>query len=314
MIHFFKNLFVRHLEKIIFLLLLFFLGGTLAHCTLSYIKMMRAAEPVVHLREISQSNVSLESPSQGEYETLVKLIQTIPDAPQEKNRNIFVRKAEEAFVKSDLEPQKTDTDHDGMPNEWEIRYGLDPANPSDAQTDLDRDNYSNLDEYIGGSDPADSNSFPGAIKLRIIKIYRRSIQVNFFGYIQLPDESYQVQINWAGRTFFLKVGQKIRGFTISEFTPSIELKYNAAIGAEQQTDSSFIKIQKANESPITLVIGKPSFEKEPYASIKDMITRKIYSVHAGSKIKGYKVLDITSSKVVISRNKKIYTLQHGVTE
>jgi hypothetical protein len=43
-----------------------------------------------------------------------------------------------------------DTDHDGMPDEWETRRGLDPRNPTDATADANRDGYSNVEEYING--------------------------------------------------------------------------------------------------------------------------------------------------------------------
>jgi pectate lyase len=46
-----------------------------------------------------------------------------------------------------------DSDHDGMPDEWEIRYGLNPNDPSDAAKDKDGDGYTNLEEYINGTNP-----------------------------------------------------------------------------------------------------------------------------------------------------------------
>ena len=48
-----------------------------------------------------------------------------------------------------------------MPDNWEIRYGLDPLNPSDAALDRDKDGYSNLEEYKAGTDPSDPGSNPG---------------------------------------------------------------------------------------------------------------------------------------------------------
>jgi hypothetical protein len=41
-----------------------------------------------------------------------------------------------------------DTDHDGMPDEWELAVCLDPNSPSDANTDRDGDGYTNIEEYI----------------------------------------------------------------------------------------------------------------------------------------------------------------------
>jgi hypothetical protein len=47
----------------------------------------------------------------------------------------------------------TDTDNDGIPDDWEAYYGLDPNNPTDANNDNDNDSIINLDEYINYTDP-----------------------------------------------------------------------------------------------------------------------------------------------------------------
>jgi hypothetical protein len=57
----------------------------------------------------------------------------------------------------------TDTDHDGMPDAWEIDHGLNPL-VNDAAGDLDGDGISNLAEYLNGTDPnnkADGAAMPG---------------------------------------------------------------------------------------------------------------------------------------------------------
>jgi len=41
-----------------------------------------------------------------------------------------------------------DSDHDGMPDAWEIEFGLNPSEPSDASADQDGDGYTNLEEYL----------------------------------------------------------------------------------------------------------------------------------------------------------------------
>ncbi len=46
-----------------------------------------------------------------------------------------------------------DLDGDGMPNEWEEMYNLNPTDPSDAQQDNDGDGFTNLEEYLNGTDP-----------------------------------------------------------------------------------------------------------------------------------------------------------------
>lgn len=46
-----------------------------------------------------------------------------------------------------------DSDNDGMPDAWEIKYGLNPNDPSDANGDLNGDGYTNIEKYINGIDP-----------------------------------------------------------------------------------------------------------------------------------------------------------------
>ena len=56
-----------------------------------------------------------------------------------------------------------DTDGDGLPDGWEEQYGLDPNDSTGddgASGDPDLDGYTNLQEYLGGSNPLDSNSTP----------------------------------------------------------------------------------------------------------------------------------------------------------
>lgn len=52
-----------------------------------------------------------------------------------------------------------DRDGDGMPNDWEITYGLNPDDPADALLDADSDNVTNLDEFIAGTNPQDPLSY-----------------------------------------------------------------------------------------------------------------------------------------------------------
>ena len=47
----------------------------------------------------------------------------------------------------------TDSDHDGMPDDWEIQYQLNPAEAGDGSTDVDGDNYTNVEEYLNGTSP-----------------------------------------------------------------------------------------------------------------------------------------------------------------
>src|SRR5207248_872736 len=51
-----------------------------------------------------------------------------------------------------------DTDHDGIPDYWELAHSLSYTDLADAQFDTDHDGRSNLQEYIANTDPRQANS------------------------------------------------------------------------------------------------------------------------------------------------------------
>lgn len=54
-------------------------------------------------------------------------------------------------------PAPSDTDHDGMPDEWEKEHDFKANDPSDGWLDADQDGYPNLEEYLNGADPRKSD-------------------------------------------------------------------------------------------------------------------------------------------------------------
>ncbi|WP_248927578.1 pectinesterase family protein [Paenibacillus hamazuiensis] len=46
------------------------------------------------------------------------------------------------------EPAPQDSDHDGMPDDWEAAHGLNPHDPADRNGDYNGDGYTNLEKYI----------------------------------------------------------------------------------------------------------------------------------------------------------------------
>jgi pectate lyase len=50
-------------------------------------------------------------------------------------------------------PAPLDSDHDGMPDDWETKHGLNPKDPADAAVARDKLGYTNLEHYLNGTDP-----------------------------------------------------------------------------------------------------------------------------------------------------------------
>ncbi|WP_309380814.1 type I secretion C-terminal target domain-containing protein [Cerasicoccus frondis] len=76
-----------------------------------------------------------------------------------------------------------DSDGDGMPDLWEMRYGLNPYYAGDAALDGDEDGWNNAAEFGKGSDPTSSNLTP--------QLLTSSIDVTLGGvsglYLQVQD-------------------------------------------------------------------------------------------------------------------------------
>lgn len=53
------------------------------------------------------------------------------------------------------QPAPPDSDADGMPDAWEETHGLNPNDASDTATDTDSDGYTNIEEYLNGTDPTE---------------------------------------------------------------------------------------------------------------------------------------------------------------
>ncbi len=50
-------------------------------------------------------------------------------------------------------PSSHDSDNDGIPDGWEIKYGLDPEDPNDINQDYNNNGLTNIEEYARGFDP-----------------------------------------------------------------------------------------------------------------------------------------------------------------
>lgn len=211
------------------------------------------------------------------------------------------------------EQSDVDKDKDEIPDYWENKYGFNPMDPGDAEGDKDEDGFSNLSEYISGTDPVDPESTPkskGIVsQFSVAAIFRKPVELKLMGYINLGD-GVTLQINWGGKTDFKKVNESIRGYKVLDFVKKV-VPVTKKEGLVTEVDQSYARIQKSLEEPIILEIKRIKVEKELYARIIDIKIQKKYDVHVGSAFAtDYKVLDITAKEVIIQdKDGEQYTLR-----
>jgi hypothetical protein len=86
----------------------------------------------------------------------------LSDIPQFKHRRLPIDSYKQGII-TDIRqvggyPEykgkpRVDSDNDGMPDEWEKAYGLNPNDAADAIKDMNGDGYTNIEKYINGISP-----------------------------------------------------------------------------------------------------------------------------------------------------------------
>ncbi len=80
-----------------------------------------------------------------------------------------------------------DSDHDGIPDVYEVAHGMNANDPADAALDFDGDGLSNLQEYLAGTDPNDSSNY---LRIVTVTIVGDDLQV---GFTSIAGKSYRVE-------------------------------------------------------------------------------------------------------------------------
>ena len=148
-----------------------------------------------------------------------------------------------------LESVNADSDGDGMPDEWERKYGLNPQDPADAGLDSDEDGFTNLQEFLDGTDPLDPKSHRDhATLLRVVKVEATPLPLVFKGLFMENKDGKQYAFRYRGASLRAKVGDKIAnvndkidsGFTLVAINEDAEEIENKATGMKTKRPTAVV--------------------------------------------------------------------------
>lgn len=201
-----------------------------------------------------------------------------------------------------LKAKTKDSDLDSMPDEWELKHGLNP-NADDTMQDADADGFTNLEEYQAGTNPRDAAAHPDyATKLRVIKIGRTPMPLSFQGVQRLStnDVRFLLKNKRLQRDTYAKLGATVDGYKLVKFEEK-KIKVSKKT-FDVDEDVSVLTVSKDNkEMPLTIHRDN---QGEIGANLIFLVDQTKMIVKIGDVIKlknnSYKIIDIKKDAVILS--------------
>ena len=194
--------------------------------------------------------------------------------------------------------------HPPVPNDWFEKYRLPIEDADVLDQDPDKDGFTNLDEWQGGTDPTNKDSHPDYItKLHLVSTTEESFPYMFSS--RTKNKFGINSIDLSEPTQFLKVGEIVRGtdFKIVNFT---EKSARNQYGTNDDVSELLLEHQQTHVQ-ITLVKGKVATSPQSVATFvytwggrREFEVRKDqeFSLKPVEEIK-YKLVDVQPDKAII---------------
>jgi hypothetical protein len=199
--------------------------------------------------------------------------------------------------------------HAPVPNDWFEKYGLPIEDADVLDQDPDKDGFTNLDEWQGGTDPTQKDSHPDyTTKLHLVSATEEPFRYIFVS--RIKDKFGINTIDQTEPTQFLKVGDVIRGtdFKIVNFTEKRALNQ---YGINEDVSELLLEHPQSH-AQVTLVKGKVATSPQSVASFVytwggrlEFEVRKDqeFSLKPMEQIK-YKLVEVQPAKAIIVNTEK----------
>jgi hypothetical protein len=218
---------------------------------------------------------------------------------------------EKHFIGANGQPATLQTTevHPPVPNDWLEQFGLPIADADVLDQDPDGDGFSNLEEWLGHTNPIDGNSHPEYYtKLKLESAVEEPFRLVFSSWV---GDTYAINtIDLKQPTQFLKVGDPIKGtrFKIVKFEEKYQRnKYGTNVDVSELTLG-----QVETKQQLTLIKEKVAMSPESVATFiytwggrQEFQVRKDqeFSLKPQEQIK-YKLVDVDPAKAVIVNTQK----------
>ena len=212
---------------------------------------------------------------------------------------------------------EVDSDNDGLPNDWEKKYGLNSNDPADADLDKDGDGFTNREEFEAKTDPSDPKSHPDYLDSLSVagQLQQTTLPFWFQSYTPIPgghrftlrrlDQNGQ-DLSGYNTTWSVKKDEPIgkTGFAITGFEQKSELRVIAGskTGAKRNVDTSTIELTRASDGKklsATIMVRKIPVETQIELSYDRGKNSWKKNVSAGAELdlngEKYRVIDLRPS-------------------
>lgn len=207
-----------------------------------------------------------------------------------------------------------DSDGDGMPDEWEKKYGLNPNDSSDANQDLDGDGFTNLEEYLANTDPTDPRShsdYLDSLKITLpLKetylpfVFTKATQIPSGWRCEFFDSKQKDDYGRLGRTVTAVIGEEIgkgtknpTGYVLKAYEKKETKRPRKGMkGLFVKDDVSEVTIErKTDKKQIKLVIVKDARAKPQPVDVMVTLTYERGTVSTFEAVPGTE-LDLNGEK------------------